>query len=261
MRYFAALFILFVSFSSLNAQCPSRIEFNAQSQIDQFPLQYPNCTEIPGEVIIRTSEFFPSDIVNLNGLLQINSIGGNLIIHANAKLETLEGLDNLETVYGDVRLSYNETLKDISSLGLLSGVAGEIAIYHNPILSECSLEVICTLLNKNQDAVTIFNNGPNCNSIEEVYAACSTTSIEENFGIIAPQVYPNPVQNQLQITIEDATMPANFFLYNTSGNLIKTNMLQSSTETIDFSALPSGMYILSIQHGNHFYTHKISKEN
>lgn len=260
MRYFAALFLTLATLASLSAQCPTRIEFNAQSQIDQFPLQYPNCTDIPGEVIIRTSEFFPSDIVNLYGLSQINSIGGNLTIHGNAKLETLEGLDNLTNVYGSIQVSYNDLLNDISSLEQIAWLDGEIAIFYNPLLSDCALSLICDLLVKNPELITVFNNGPSCSNIEEVFADCTVASTAQRQWASEPTVFPNPVQSQLFINSEQGVQ-TEVFLFNASGSLLQATVLQSGNGTLNVSNLPTGMYYLKVQQGSQTYTHKIAKEN
>ncbi|MCU0371231.1 MAG: hypothetical protein MUC31_07440, partial [Bacteroidales bacterium] len=72
------LFIFFtgvlISFSGLSQSClPEGIYFESQTQIDNFQVDYPGCTEIEGDVII----FSPYDeISNLNGLSVLTSIGG-----------------------------------------------------------------------------------------------------------------------------------------------------------------------------------------
>lgn len=52
---------------------PEGITFNTQEQIDNFQINYPNCTEIEGGVLIEGT-----DITNLNGLSVITSIGDYL---------------------------------------------------------------------------------------------------------------------------------------------------------------------------------------
>lgn len=78
----------------LPAQCPSDINFSTQGQIDSFPINFPGCTAIPGEVTIRGN-----GITHLEGLNGLVSIGGDLIIGypvpgplANPLLTNLDGL-------------------------------------------------------------------------------------------------------------------------------------------------------------------------
>lgn len=68
---------LFVQ-SSMPTQCsqaclPQGITFSTQEQIDNFQTNYPDCTEIEGDVIIEGDE-----ITNLDGLNVLNLIGGFL---------------------------------------------------------------------------------------------------------------------------------------------------------------------------------------
>ena len=70
-----AIAIIAFSHTSVLAQpcLPEGITFTTQEQIDNFQINYPNCTEIEGDVIIEGD-----DINNLNGLNVLNSIGGFL---------------------------------------------------------------------------------------------------------------------------------------------------------------------------------------
>jgi hypothetical protein len=52
---------------------PEGITFNTQEQIDDFQINYPNCTEIEGDVLIEGN-----DITNLDGLDVLTAVGGNL---------------------------------------------------------------------------------------------------------------------------------------------------------------------------------------
>lgn len=67
--------------------------FTTQAQIDSFPINYPNCTEIEGNILIRGDS-----INNLNALNILNSINGYLSIEANHSLINLSGLEELKSV-------------------------------------------------------------------------------------------------------------------------------------------------------------------
>ena len=75
---------------------PEGVTFSTQTQIDNFQTNYPNCTEIEGDVLINGS-----DIINLNGLSVLTSIGGNLWIKINSSLTSLTGLEGLTSIGGD----------------------------------------------------------------------------------------------------------------------------------------------------------------
>jgi hypothetical protein len=71
------------------------ISFSSQAEIDAFPLNYPGCTTVTGDVLINGP-----NIINLNGLAQINTIEGNLDILFNPALTSLIGLDAVTFIGG-----------------------------------------------------------------------------------------------------------------------------------------------------------------
>ena len=85
---------------------PEGISFTDQEQIDNFQINYPECTEIEGDVKIAGG-----DISNLNGLNVLTTIGGNLWVGydyiGNPLLPNLTGLNNLTTVDGDILINFN----------------------------------------------------------------------------------------------------------------------------------------------------------
>jgi hypothetical protein len=112
-----------------NGQClPDGIILSSQSQIDNFPTNYPDCTEILGDVEIK------GPITNLNGLSQIIIINGFLNIHDSA-LINLEGLNNLTTIIGDLIIFNNSSMQDTAGVENLSNIQGELDITGNSSLS------------------------------------------------------------------------------------------------------------------------------
>ena len=119
MRYLTVIaFILLVvcHFEVVSQPClPEGITFSTQSQVDSFPINYPNCTEIEGDVFIQGDE-----IVNLWGLSVVSEIGGMLNINTR-RLKTLEGLESLQYIHGDLRVRSNDSLMSPKGLeGLVS---------------------------------------------------------------------------------------------------------------------------------------------
>lgn len=108
--------------------------FNFQNDIDNFILDYPDCTEILGDVEID------ANVTDLSALSNIISISGDLTIWTTFDLESLEGLDNLKTVGGNLRISNNGSLVDISAINNLEYIGGDFQIYKNELLSHISLE-------------------------------------------------------------------------------------------------------------------------
>ena len=73
------------------------------------------------------------------------------------------------------------------------------------------------------------------------------------------KVYPNPVKNALSLDFTDGTEPERVELYDMAGRLISTK--PSDLESIDMSAMPSGVYLLRItMKDSTSYYEKILKE-
>ncbi len=130
-KAFALLIGIATSFSGYSQPCfPGGISFHSQTEIDNFQVNYPGCTEIIGGVIINGFE-----IDNLNGLNNIYSIGGDLEIHDNVKMASLHGLDALVSVGLRLLISDNESLTDLSGLNKLTSVGKLVNISGNDNLA------------------------------------------------------------------------------------------------------------------------------
>ncbi len=110
---------------------PEGITFNSQEQIDNFQTNYPGCTVIEGDVNIKGE-----DITNLNGLIILNSIEGNLHIGgfwslSNNSLTNLQGLNNLTTIGGSLEINYNIALVTTAGLDNLLSVGSDLSILSN----------------------------------------------------------------------------------------------------------------------------------
>ena len=127
------LLVLFCLPFQLVAQCPATtILMNTQSQVDDFSVQFPNCTELNGGLVINSSS--GTDITSLSGLSQLTSIGGSLTIESNDQLANLEGLHNLTSVNGTLALRLNDVLANISALNNLNQIE-TVEIFSNNALT------------------------------------------------------------------------------------------------------------------------------
>lgn len=138
MKKLCTLFLASIIIGGLTAQSclPEGISFETQAQIDSFPLDYPNCTEIEGDVIINGEE-----ISNLNGLNVLVYIAGSLRIHGNDLLANLTGLDGLDSIGGSLIISANGSLTNLNGLEGLSSIGGSLVIgnYQGGIYPNISL--------------------------------------------------------------------------------------------------------------------------
>ena len=77
---FILLIALFMASGASAQSClPEGITFTTQTQVDSFPVNYPGCVEIAGNVTIKGG----NSIINLNGLSVLTAVGGNLTISWN----------------------------------------------------------------------------------------------------------------------------------------------------------------------------------
>ncbi len=117
--------------------------FYSQSDIDDFPVNYPGCADLEGLVLINGE-----DITNLNGLSEVTSFGGNLTIAGNDTLTNLIGLNNLTSIEGDLTIGFytigfwvvygNKNLISLSGLDNLTSINGDFEFWSNEHLTDLS---------------------------------------------------------------------------------------------------------------------------
>lgn len=136
---FSGLLVFIFSASNyLFGQCPTgSVTFTSQSQIDNFIINYPNCTEINGT--LKIEENVSGGITNLNGFAQITKVG-TLRIQYNSALTNLNGLNNLTTITNDqsssrLLIRNNQSLENLDGLENLQEVQKYFTILENPMLS------------------------------------------------------------------------------------------------------------------------------
>jgi len=102
--------------------------FFSQNQIDSFQTNYPNCTEILGNVQIYDTG---NNITNLNGLTDLTYIGGSLNIDGCLFLTSLSGLNSLTSIGGNLRIAGNG-MTSLTGLDNVTSAGGGIEISNNP---------------------------------------------------------------------------------------------------------------------------------
>lgn len=141
------LTILFsFSLSNVKAQCPSGdVNFLYQQDVDNFLQNYPNCSHITGRLFIGEFNNWQNTIDNISGLSNITTVDGHLGIY-NSKLIDLNGLQNLNYVGGGILIDQNYELLSISQLSNLTQVNGRLEIGENiNLLNLNGLENITTI--------------------------------------------------------------------------------------------------------------------
>lgn len=135
--------------------CPvGDVSFNSQQELNDFALNFPNCTEIAGNLIISGTDIVDLSplsniatvqgnlgingtfLTSLTGLSNVSTIGGTFGIVFNDLLTSVEGLSNLQSVGNDFRVVSNESLSIIDDLGQLNYVGGNVEVFDNPELTD-----------------------------------------------------------------------------------------------------------------------------
>jgi len=168
-KLFLLIFLALISKISLCQECfPDGIEFLDQVAIDNFKSNYPGCTKIGGDVLIKSSL---GKITNLNGLSNLTSIKGGLFVVFNDLLSGFEGMNNLTSV-GDLTIAYNREVTNFSGLDNLAYVGGWFGILYNISLIDFSgLNHLTTIVGGLQidsnDSLTSLNGLDKVTSIGE----------------------------------------------------------------------------------------------
>lgn len=73
-------------------------------------------------------------------------------------------------------------------------------------------------------------------------------------------IAPNPCRDQIQIQLPDNAGSHNqVFVFNAKGELLQTQRGNSSTEKMDLSPYPAGLYFVKVVQGNQTFTQKVVK--
>lgn len=74
-------------------------------------------------------------------------------------------------------------------------------------------------------------------------------------------VYPNPVQNKLQVGLRHDPVPGStLYLYDPAGRLIRRFSINSRHMVIDMQRRSSGLYLLRYQDGDHSQGIRVIKQ-
>ena len=129
------LICLLISFNKSYGQTclTNGITFSTQGSIDSFSINYPGCSNILGEVNI-----IGNSITSLNGLSQVNKIGGGFNIGIrieNTNLINLNGLGNITDINNRIIIKNNPNLQNLTGLNSLDTLIGGLEILDNNLLN------------------------------------------------------------------------------------------------------------------------------
>jgi hypothetical protein len=177
-------------FSEVIAQnCPNDLFISNQGHMANFNIDYPGCTNIPGDVTIYGGGSY---LTNLDFLENLTSLR-LLRVYDNDFLTSLEGLNNLISLGGgELQVYDNAALTNLNGLDNIDpATITEVILTGSPNLTACEVESICNYLAVPSNLATISGNASGCNTRAEVEAACEVVAAHTINGIEV-HIYPNP---------------------------------------------------------------------
>lgn len=152
----------------LQAQCPTgNISLKTQAEVDNFIIQYPNCTELD-----RLDVTQGTDIVNVNGLRNLTKINGDLNITHNPVLTDLSGFNNIKST-GYLWIANNSSFTDLNAFPELENA------YWLVVNDHVNLETISGF-NKLQSVTNLsFKNNSILTSASEINALTQVSGVFE----------------------------------------------------------------------------------
>jgi uncharacterized repeat protein (TIGR01451 family) len=119
-----------ISLSAQEREIQNIILFSRQSQIDSVRIYYPTATTL------TNLEISGPDIKNLDSLIVLKKIIGDLNISQNPLLQSLRGLDKIQFVEGSFYIQHNNNLTDLRGLEKLIEVKEGLFISNNSKLKD-----------------------------------------------------------------------------------------------------------------------------
>jgi hypothetical protein len=90
-------------------------------------------------------------------------------------------------------------------------------------------------------------------SVSTFYGTCLSESVYFNPQLSVPSIstfgitlYPNPASDELNIEVNEAFIGKSFQMYSTSGELVKKGKLDSKSNRISLTKIPSGTYTIHV---------------
>jgi hypothetical protein len=239
-----------------------------------------------------------SSLTSLVGLQNITSLGGQLNITSNAQLTSLEGLEGLTSVNNNISggiysiwlfnnanltslnglqnittltasdlpnttsgfyLLNNTNLTNINALSNVTNILDRINITNNTQLATCAITTVCNKLAVSTSGVNISGNNQDCQSVEDVQAACALSS--DDFNLSELSIYPNPFNNKISISLGNEYQNVKTTMVDMTGKQLFVDVFSGNLYEINqLEGLTSGMYLLTIEleNGKRF-TQKIIK--
>jgi hypothetical protein len=110
----------------------------------------------------------------------------------------------------------------------------------------------------NQDKIVAATYGTGVYLGDLVEDPCELSS-SDNITSTSINLYPNPLQNVMNVELPKTVKKAEYTIYKTSGVAVKSGEIMGSSGTISTSELTSGNYILKITSRHNIYNQTFTK--
>lgn len=104
---------------------PDGITFSTQEELNQFQVDYPDCTVIEGDVMITSYK-----VTDLTPFQNIEEFQGNFTVYFNSQIENFIGLENLKKIGGTFRVESTNIL-NFEGLENLMNIDGDFEVKVN----------------------------------------------------------------------------------------------------------------------------------
>ncbi len=132
--------MLFTMMSFAQTTATGDFSLKTQEQVDAFLTQYPNVTNVEGNLLIGINSQGPnpsvSNITDLSGFSSLKEVTHDLMLAAIPTISNLDFLSNLETVNGYLFIDDDSSLVDITALSHLTTLGSGLAICMNENLTD-----------------------------------------------------------------------------------------------------------------------------
>jgi hypothetical protein len=203
-----------------------------------------NLSSIKYSIVIWNND----SLFNLTGLENLSSAEIGILIRDNDTLNSIEQLSNLSTCE-NLTINNNPNLSSLAGIDNIDAATiGTLYIMDNARLSLCHVQSICDYLVSPNGTVSIYNNAPGCNSVEEVEDSCGIVTIAENQLMDRMSVFPNPFTTSTTIEYELYTLSTiHITVYNILGEMVYEEPEQVISPgihkvVISLGYLPEGLY-------------------
>ena len=107
-----------------------------------------------------------------------------------------------------------------------------------------------------------FTDGNSCTSMDStMIVVISCVGIDENGTLAGVNIYPNPTNNILNITLGNITSDVNLTLTSVEGKVVyQENNVSNNKVSVDISNNSKGIYFLKVEANNQYKVYKVIKE-